>query len=103
MFRPLGAIFRGSTVKGTKFTIAKDFSTISYTGRSLEIRCKEHTRSIRKNEERAAIVTPVLKSKHQYGKVDDIGKLRRKREMGNIRIKENFYIYLYKESNLLIL
>lgn len=33
----LGAIFRGSIVKGTNFATAKDLSTIRYTPRSLKL------------------------------------------------------------------
>jgi hypothetical protein len=84
MFRPFGAILRGSTVKGTCFTIANDLSIIHFTERSLKIRFKGHIRIIKNNKEDPAFVTPVLNNKHQHGNMEDIRDVIDYAEKGKI-------------------
>jgi hypothetical protein len=76
---------------------------IGQTGRTLNIRCKEHISSIKYNRKDSEYTTHILNNAHCYGKIEDImEKTDYARKGHTMNIKENFYIYLYKQHNKII-
>jgi hypothetical protein len=75
---------------------------IGQTGRSLNIRYKEHIRSIQNNKEDSAFAQHVLNT-GQYGPMEQIVEMiERARKGRTMNIKENFHIYLFNHANKLI-
>jgi hypothetical protein len=63
----------------------------------LNARYKEHIRSPRKNKEGLAFALHILNNKHQYGQMEDVvDKMDHAKKRKIMNIKENAYIYLYK-------
>jgi hypothetical protein len=76
---------------------------IGQTGRSLNIRYKEHIRSIKYNKEDSAFAQHILNTGYQYGPIEQIMALIEKARKGKLmNTKENFHIYLYNQANTLI-
>jgi hypothetical protein len=76
---------------------------IGQTGRSLNIRYKEHIRSIKYNREDSGYATHILNNAHCYGKIEDVMERIDHAKKGRaMTLKENFYIHLYKRHNKLI-
>jgi hypothetical protein len=72
-------------------------------GRSLNIRYKEHIRSIINNKEDLAFAQNILNTGHQYGPMEQIMEMiERARKGRTMNIKENFHIYLFNHVNKLI-
>jgi hypothetical protein len=76
---------------------------IGQTGRSLNIRYKEHIRSIRYNREDSGYATHILNNIHRYGKIEDImERIDQAKKWRIMTIKENLHIYIHKKQNQLI-
>jgi hypothetical protein len=68
------------------------------TGRNLITRYKEHVRNIRFNKEESAFAQHTSDKGHQYGPMEQITELIEYARKGNImNIKENYYIYKFKQ------
>jgi hypothetical protein len=71
---------------------------IGQTGRNLITRYKEQIRNIRFNKDDSAFVQHILDQGHQYGPMEQIMELIEYARKGNImNIKENYYIYKFKQ------
>jgi hypothetical protein len=78
-------------------------SHIGQMGRSLNIRCKEHIRSIRSNRKDPCYATHILRNSRRYRKMEEImDKIPYARKGRIMNIKENLYIYIYKQRNKVI-
>jgi hypothetical protein len=76
---------------------------IGQTGRTLEIRYKEHIRSIMYNRDDSRFATHILNNAHCYGKMEDImEKIDHAKKGRLMNIKDNFHIHMYKQRNKLI-
>jgi hypothetical protein len=72
-------------------------------GRTLTTRYRDHIRNIRFHKEGSAFVQHILGKGHQYGPMKQIMKRVKYARKGNImNIKENYYIYQFKQFNELI-
>jgi hypothetical protein len=70
-------------------------SYIWQTGRSLNIRYKEHLRSIKSNREYSRYTTHILRNSYRYRKIKEITeKIDHARKGRIMNIKENLYIYI---------
>jgi hypothetical protein len=73
------------------------------TGRALKIRYKEHLGSIRCNKDDSAYATHILSNMHQYGNIEEIiDRIDHEKKGRIMNIRENLYIYMYKQENKLI-
>jgi hypothetical protein len=68
---------------------------IGQTGRTFNIRYKEHIRSIKYNREDSGYATHILNNAHCYGKIEDVMEIIDHDKKGRtMTIKENF-MYTY--------
>jgi hypothetical protein len=71
---------------------------IGQTGRNLITRYKEHIRNIRFNKDDSAFAQHMLDQGQQYRPIEQIMELIKYARKGNImNIKENYYIYKFKQ------
>jgi hypothetical protein len=76
---------------------------VGQTGRNITTRFREHIRNIRSKKNESAFAQHILNQSHQYGPMEQIMNLVEHARKGNVmNIKEDYYIYKFKQLNELI-
>jgi hypothetical protein len=100
MFRSLRPSSEGTTTcQGlTCQSCRKVYEYIGQTDRILITRYEEHIKNIRSNNDESAFAQHILDEGHLYGPTEQIIKLIEYARKGNfMSVKENYYIYKFKQ------